>query len=250
MLVVVAVNAYKAPRELHWVTGCLLLFTVLGLCFTGYLLPWSQLSFWATTVGMNIVESVPWIGPTLKLYIQGGYVVGPATLGRAFAFHVSLLPAALVILIGLHLALVRRTGVSIPPGASPEQARSTRHFFPGFVLEDLAVLFGFLSVFSAALFFAPHLYLPPEAFIKANPLETPSHVKPEWYFLASYQLLRLVPNKTIGIVSQMLAVAVLVLLPFLDRGERRPILRRPIFLVGFCLTVMSLVVLTVLGALA
>jgi ubiquinol-cytochrome c reductase cytochrome b subunit len=171
-------------------------------------------------------------------------------LGRAFAFHISLLPMILVALIVVHLYLVRRTGVSVPPSASPEQATQVRHFFPGFVLEDLAVLFGILSVFSAVLFFAPYLYLPPEAFEKADPFLTPSHVKPEWYFLASYELLRLIPNKTIGILAQIFAVAVLVLLPFLDRGPRRPIYRRPVFLGIVCLGVGALVALTVLGALA
>lgn len=250
LLVVVVTNAYKKPRELHWLTGCMLLFTTMGLCFTGYLLPWSQLSFWATTVGMKIVESVPMIGPTLMHYFQGGYVVGPTTLGRAFAFHVSLLPALLSILIVVHIILVRHTGISPLPMASAEHALAKRRFFPGFVIEDLAVALGALSVFCAFLFFAPHLYLPPEAFEKADPFVTPLHVKPEWYFLAQYQVLRLVPNKTVGILSQLLAFAALLLLPFLDRNPVSNILRRPVFLFGVCGIVAGVVALTVMGALA
>jgi ubiquinol-cytochrome c reductase cytochrome b subunit len=250
LLVVVVTNAYKKPRELHWLTGCMLLFTTLGLCFTGYLLPWSQLSFWATTVGMRIVESVPVIGPTLMRYLQGGYVVGPATLGRAFAFHASLLPALLSMLIVVHIMLVRHTGISPLPTAPKEHAHKKRHFFPGFVIEDLAVALGALSVFCAVLFFVPHLYLPPEAFQKADPFVTPLHVKPEWYFLAQYQVLRLIPNKTLGILSQLLAFAALVLLPFLDRSQTPNILRRPVFLLSVCVVVAGMVTLTILGALA
>lgn len=248
MLVVVVTNAYKRPRELHWVTGCLLLFTTFGLCFTGYLLPWSQLSFWATTVGMRIVETVPLVGPIAMEYFQGGGVVGPTTLGRAFAFHVSLLPLMLVALIAVHIALVRHTGISSLPMASPAEAARKRRFFPGFVLEDAAVAAGCLALFSFVLFFHPLLYLPPEAFEKADPFDTPLHVKPEWYFLAQYQLLRLIPNKTVGIAVQLAAFAGLVLLPFLDRSRRRNVLRRPFFLAGLVVIVGGLVALTIAGA--
>jgi len=258
MLTVVVLGAYKRPRELHWVTGCLLLFVTLGLCFTGYILPWSQLSYWATTIGMNIVGSVPLVGPTVQEYFQGGDIVGSYTLGRAVAFHVALLPMALGAIVFLHLYLVRFIGVSTPPlrrARTREQASRNevlrarkQRFFPDFVLEDLAVALGVLAVFFAVLFFAPHLYFPPEAFLKADPTVTPSHVKPEWYFLASYEVLRLIPNKTLGIAVQGLAVAGLVALPFLDRGEKRHILDRPLFLVAVCIAVVGLIALTIMGA--
>jgi ubiquinol-cytochrome c reductase cytochrome b subunit len=258
MLTVVVLGAYKRPRELHWVTGCLLLFVTLGLCFTGYILPWSQLSYWATTIGMNIVGAVPLVGPTVQEYFQGGDVVGPYTLGRAVAFHVALLPMALGALVGLHLYLVRFAGISTPPlrrarsrgeERTLEQLKSERRrFFPDFLIEDLAVALGVLALFCAVLFFAPHLYFPPEAFEKADPAVTPTHVKPEWYFLASYAVLRLIPSKTLGIAIQGVAVMLLVALPFLDRGERRHILERPFFLAGVCIVVAGLVLLTFLGA--
>lgn len=255
MLSVVVFGAYKRPRELHWVTGCLLLFVTLGLCFTGYVLPWSQLSYWATTIGMNLVGSVPGVGPTIQRYFQGGDVVGPTTLGRAVAFHIALLPMALFALIALHLALVRRTGVSEPPqrrhraaGDAPVATRAKRRFFPDFVIEDAAVALGVLTVFTAVLFFLPHVYLPPEAFEPADPLVTPAHVKPEWYFLASYQTLRLVPSKVAGILLQVAAVLGLVALPFLDRGPKRHVLERPFFLAALVAVVAALVGLTLLGA--
>jgi ubiquinol-cytochrome c reductase cytochrome b subunit len=250
MLVVVVTNAYKQPRELHWVTGCLLFFVTLGLCFTGYVLPWSQLSFWATTVGMRIVESAPLVGPILMEYFQGGYVVGPVTLGRAFAFHTSLLPLLLVVLIICHIYLVRYTGISSLPTAHPNLIGRKRRFFPGFVLEDVAVTAAALAAFSAVLFFAPHIYLPAEAFEKADAFETPMHVKPEWYFLAQYQVLRLVPSKTVGILLQIAAFAGLLLLPFLDRSQERNLLKRPIFLVGLAVVVIGTVALTVFGAMS
>jgi quinol-cytochrome oxidoreductase complex cytochrome b subunit len=258
MLTVVVFSAYKRPRELHWITGCLLLFVTLGLCFTGYILPWSQLSYWATTIGMNIVGAVPLVGPTVQEYFQGGDIVGPYTLGRAVAFHVALLPMALGAIVALHLYLVRFSGISMPPLRRPrdrgaahanEQLRQeTKRFFPDFLLEDLAVALGVLAVFCAVLFFAPHLYFTPDAFEKADPTVTPSHVKPEWYFLASYQVLRMIPDKTIGIAIQGIAIALLVALPFIDRSEKRHILERPVFLAGVCIVVLSLIVLTFLGA--
>jgi ubiquinol-cytochrome c reductase cytochrome b subunit len=256
MLTVVVFSAYKRPRELHWVTGCLLLFVTLGLCFTGYILPWSQLSYWATTIGMNIVGAVPLVGPTVQEYFQGGDVVGPYTLGRAVAFHVALLPMALSALVGLHLYLVRFSGISMPPLRRPRDGteanqrleKQTRRFFPDFLLEDLAVALGVLTVFCAVLFFAPHIYFPPEAFEKADPAVTPTHVKPEWYFLASYQVLRLIPNKALGIAVQGAAIALLVALPFIDRSEKRHIFERPFFLLGVCIVVGGLIALTFLGA--
>lgn len=258
MLTVVVLGAYKRPRELHWLTGCLLLFTTLGLCFTGYILPWSQLSYWATTIGMNIAGAVPLVGPTLQEYFQGGDVVGSYTLGRAVAFHVALLPMALGALVGLHLYLVRFAGISMAPLrrartdgealANEQRQNQKRRFFPDFLIEDLAVALGVLAVFSAVLFFAPHLYFPPEAFEKADPAVTPSHVKPEWYFLASYQVLRLIPDKSVGIALQGVAVVLLVALPFIDRTERRHIFDRPLFLIGVIGVVGGLIALTVMGA--
>lgn len=258
MLTVVVLGAYKRPRELHWLTGCMLLFVTLGLCFTGYILPWSQLSYWATTIGMNILGAVPLVGPTVQEYFQGGDIVGPYTLGRAVAFHVALLPMALGALVGLHLYLVRFSGISMPPlrrarsrgeaRTNEQLQRERRRFFPDFLIEDLAVALGVLALFSAVLFFAPHFYFTPEAFEKADPAVTPSHVKPEWYFLASYQVLRMVPDKTLGIAIQGAAIALFVALPFLDRGEKRHILERPLFLTGVCIVVGSLIVLSFLGA--
>lgn len=247
MLSVVVMGSYKSPRELHWVTGCLLLFVALGLCFTGYVLPWSQLSFWATTVGMNLVGSVPGIGLAIQKAVQGGEVVGPATLGRTFALHIMVLPTAMLALIVTHLYLVRFSGISAPPRLRPVVEARKRHFFPDFVFEDLAVAFSVLAVFAAVLFFRPHLYFPPEAFEPADPFVTPEHVKPEWYFLAPYQVLRWIPNKTLGIALQILAVTAIVLLPFLDRGERVHILRRPLFLASLALVVVALVALTAVG---
>lgn len=248
MLSVVVMGSYKRPRELQWVTGCLLFLVTLGLCFTGYVLPWSQLSYWATTVGMNVAGSAPVVGKVMQDYLQGGDVVGPATLGRAFAFHIALLPLALAALIAGHLYLVRHTGVSAPPTRRPDFNVRRRRFFPDFVLEDLAVTLALLVLFSAVLFFSPHLYLPVEAFEPADPFVTPEHVKPEWYFLASYAALRLIPSTTAAMLVQGLAMAGLILLPFLDRAPRRHILRRPFFLSGLVVVVTTLVGLTIYGA--
>jgi ubiquinol-cytochrome c reductase cytochrome b subunit len=232
------------------VTGCLILLITLGFCFTGHLLPWSQLSYWSTTIGMNIVGSAPLAGPLIQRLLQGGEAIGADTLGRMFAIHTSLLPTTLVALIFVHLYLVRRTGLASPlPRRDGRSERGTRPLAPVVLLELSGVCLLVLGVFSLVLFFFPHLYFTPEVSLKADPFDTPPHVKPEWYFLPMYASLALIPSSALGMLAQGVAIAALVLLPFLDRGEPRHILERPLFLAGVCTAVAGLVGLAVAGAL-
>jgi len=246
MLSVLLMGSYKRPRELNWLTGFMLFTLVQGISLTGYLLPWSQLSFWATTVATNSANAIPVIGPYLVEFLRGGVLVGPPTLGRFFALHVAVIPVLIAALIGAHLFLLKRTGVSAPPFGQPETPTPPPAdgyhyedhpggipFFPHFVLEDLRAIAIYLACLLAVLFFDPYLFFPKDAFIPANPFQTPAHIKPEWYFLANYQTLKIFPNELIGLSLQGAAMTFLALLPFIDRGRERHPLKRPLFLACF-----------------
>jgi ubiquinol-cytochrome c reductase cytochrome b subunit len=243
MLSVLGMGSYKSPREFNWLTGFILLTLVQGISLTGYLLPWSQLSFWATTVATNSANAIPVIGPQLVEFLRGGKLVGPPTLGRFFALHVAVIPAGIAALVGVHLFLLKRTGVSTPPFGRSDTTNQWKGdsysyedhpggipFVPNYALEDLRSIFIYLACFLAVVFFDPYLFFPKDAFLPANPLATPAHIKPEWYFLANYQTLKIFPNELIGLAVQGAAMTFLALLPFIDRGRERNPLKRPLFL--------------------
>ncbi|MBL0224199.1 MAG: cytochrome bc complex cytochrome b subunit [Geobacteraceae bacterium] len=243
MLSVLCMGSYKSPREFNWLTGFILLTMVQGISLTGYLLPWSQLSFWATTVATNSANAIPVIGPHLVEFLRGSKMVGPATLGRFFALHVAVIPIGIAAMIGAHLFFLKRTGVSTPPfgrdgTTTPWTGDAYRYeghpggipFFPNYALEDLRSVFIYLALFLAVVFFDPYIFFPRDAFLPANPLVTPAHIKPEWYFLANYQTLKIFPNELIGLSVQGAAMTFLALLPFIDRGRERHPLKRPLFL--------------------
>jgi len=243
MLSVLFMGSYKSPRELNWLTGFILFALVLGICLTGYLLPWSQLSFWATTVATNSVGAVPVVGDSLIQFLRGGKLVGPPTIGRFFALHVALLPLLIAAFIGAHLFLLERIGVSTPPcglddTGNPWKGDRFRYedhpggvpFFPDYLLRDLTSISLYIALFLGILFFNPYLFLPADAFVAADPFKTPAQIKPEWYFLANYQTLKLFPNEFAGILVQVAAMSFLALLPFFDRGKEKHPLKRPVFL--------------------
>ncbi|MCZ6781899.1 MAG: cytochrome bc complex cytochrome b subunit [Proteobacteria bacterium] len=246
-------GSYKAPRELTWITGCLLLLMVLGMALSGYILPWSQLSYWATTVVTASFRYVPFVGQELVEWVRGGELVGAPTFRRAFMAHVALLPAGLALVLVFHLALARRAGPAPPPvrgrtssGTAPGAGIP---FHPRFVLKHGIQIVLFLMLVFATVFFAPHLFSPLESFLAADPFDTPPNVKPEWYLLWAYQLPRMVPER-LSLVLQGVAVTGLFALPFLDRGPARHPLDRPAATAAVLLALVALVVLTVLGYLA
>lgn len=259
MLSVLFMSAFKAPREITWLFGYLIFLIALGMSFTGYLLPWSQLSYWATIVGTNMPEAVPVIGEKLVLLLRGGPSVGQQTLSRFFALHVMGFPFVFGLLLFVHLFLVRRIGVSMPPfgpGYRPQPPPAKFHhqeypggipFFPNYVMKDLAMIFLFLTLLMAVVFFAPWILLPGPAFEPADPFSTPAGIKPEWYFLAPYQILKIFPSERAGIMGQVVFLLFLFFLPFIDRGlERRPA-RRPVFVSIFIISVLIFIGLTIWG---
>ncbi|GAB4376189.1 MAG: cytochrome b N-terminal domain-containing protein [Acidobacteriota bacterium] len=216
-------KAYRKPRELTWVTGCLVFFLAMGFGFSGYLLPWNKLAFFATKVGTDIAGSVPLVGEWVMRFLRGGERVTGGTLSRFYGWHVAILPALATGLLGLHLLLVQLQGMSVPPSCEKEAAeRRPLKFFPDFFLRDL---FGWLV--ALAVLAALAAFLPWELGEKADPFAPAyKNIRPEWYFMFMFQTLKLVPGgeiagieyEAIPIMLFNLAGLLLVLVPFLDRG--------------------------------
>jgi cytochrome b6 len=229
MFSVLFLKAYRKPRELTWVTGVILLVLVMGFGFSGYLLPWNTLAFFATKVGTEIVAQVPFIGKPVMIFLRGGEEVTGATLTRFFGFHVAVLPGLAVLLILIHLLLVQHLGISVPPklesrwNADPS-ARREMKFFPNFALRELMAWYAALGTLGAlaALF-------PWDLGVKADPFASaPAGIKPEWYFLFMFQSLKLIPSKVWFIDGEVLGVLAFgfvgvmwVLLPFLETSRTR-----------------------------
>jgi quinol-cytochrome oxidoreductase complex cytochrome b subunit len=219
-----AMGTYKKPRELTWVAGVLILGTVLSFGFTGYLLPWNQVSYWATTVGTEITGAIPLVGEAIKTLLRGGDAVGGETLSRFYVVHVAILPWILVFLVALHILLVRVHGLSPldPVGKEPKlDPASGLRFYPDHVAKEAVVFSIFFTLLVAIVFL-----LPPELGEKADAFRSPEGVKPEWYFLPTYQLLKYLP-KLLGILVSVVPFAVVFLWPFIDRSPYRRPRERP-----------------------
>jgi cytochrome b6 len=242
-------KAYRAPRELTWVSGVLLMMIALGLGFTGYLLPWNELAFFATRVGTEIPGVLPVIGPFLREFLRGGEDVGGATLTRFYALHVSVLPGLAFLLIALHVLLVQKHGMSIPPDVE-HHGRPLRNipFFPNFLLRDLVGWLSALTILAALAAFAPA-----ELGTKADPFApAPAGIRPEWYFMFMFQTLKYLPAEILGVPGELVGVAAfglaacgLLLIPFLDRNGRSRAGR--VWSYAACGALLYIIVLTWLG---
>lgn len=239
-------GAFKKPRELTWIVGVALLALTLTFGFTGYLLPWNQLSYWATTVGTEIAGSIPLVGETWKRLLLGGDSVAQETLLRFYVFHVVILPWVTVALVAFHLVLVRTQGLSTlnAVGSDPPPPTGWRPFYPHHVLKELVVW----SIFLAVMFALVVLW-PPEVGERADPLTTPEGIKPEWYFLPSYQLLKYFP-KLLGLFVVALPLFLVLFWPFIDRTPERRFGRRPVSVTIGLVALVATVVLGVLGYLS
>ena len=241
-------GAYKKPRELTWVTGVMIFIVTVTFGFTGYLLPWNQIAFWATTVGTESANKVPVIGGWLQYFLRGGDAVTGETLSRFFVVHVIILPWLLTGLVAVHLFLMRANNLATLERVGEEkpfdQARGIP-FFPVHVAKE-----GVVIVLLLAVLVALSVLWPWEIGEPANPLETPAHIKPEWYFLPSYQLLKYFQG-SYGAVIGVLAVSVPFLLlfiwPFLDRSKERHPRKRPVSVAVGLFALVSALVLGVLG---
>ena len=223
LLSVMLLKAYRAPRELTWISGVALLFVSLGLGFTGYLLPWNELAFFATRVGTEIPGVIPVVGPFVRTVMRGGEDVSGATLTRFYAFHVWFLPAVAFGLVSLHVLLVQRHGMSVPPSVEARGgAERSIKFFPEFLLRDLVGWLAALAILAALAALVPaHLGVKADAFAPA-----PVGIRPEWYFMFMFQTLKYLPPFILGIEGELVgitgfgvAAVVLILVPFLDRPK-------------------------------
>ncbi|WP_298913101.1 cytochrome b N-terminal domain-containing protein [uncultured Algimonas sp.] len=232
-------GSYKAPREVLWIIGCLIYLVMMATAFLGYTLPWGQMSFWGATVITGFFGAVPVVGEGLQQWLLGGYAVDNATLNRFYSLHY-LLPFIIAALSGLHVWALHVTGSSNPIGVSSKVKTDTLPFHPYFTVKDMFAVTVFLIIFAFFLFYLPDALGHADNYIKADPLKTPPHIVPEWYFLPFYAILRAVPDKLAGILLMLGAIAVLFVLPWLDTSRVRSMRFRPIarwfffFFVIFC----------------
>jgi cytochrome b6 len=247
---VLLLKAYRPPREVTWFSGMALLGLALGFGFTGYLLPWNELAYFATKVGTEITSAVPGIGGFAGRLLRGGDEVTGATLTRFYGIHVAILPAATVALLGLHLYLVQRHGMSVPPGVERKGgAARVMPFVPNFLLRDIV---GWLS--ALAILAALAAYFPAELGKKADPfLPAPAGIKPEWYFMFMFQTLKYLPSHILGIEGEVVGILgfglgglFLLLIPVLDRRTARGQPSRLFTWIGIAI-ILYMVLFTVLG---
>nr|AHD26447.1 cytochrome b [Zapus princeps oregonus]AHD26449.1 cytochrome b [Zapus princeps oregonus]AHD26450.1 cytochrome b [Zapus princeps oregonus]AHD26452.1 cytochrome b [Zapus princeps oregonus]AHD26453.1 cytochrome b [Zapus princeps oregonus] len=227
-----------------WNIGILLLFTVMATAFMGYVLPWGQMSFWGATVITNLLSAIPYIGSTLVEWIWGGFSVDKATLTRFFAFHF-ILPFIIAAMAIVHLLFLHETGSNNPLGLVSDTDKIPFH--PYYTIKDaLGVMLMLLFLLSLVLF-SPDLLGDPDNYTPANPLSTPPHIKPEWYFLFAYAILRSIPNKLGGVIALVLSILVLAMVPFLHNANQRSMIFRPISQCLYWSLVADLMTLTWIG---
>nr|BAM75069.1 cytochrome b [Lampadena yaquinae] len=227
-----------------WNVGVVLLLLVMMTAFVGYVLPWGQMSFWGATVITNLLSAVPYVGGTLVQWIWGGFSVDNATLTRFFAFHF-LLPFIIAAMTIIHLIFLHETGSNNPAGVNSDADKISFH--PYFSYKDLLGFVALLMGLTCIALFTPNLLGDPDNFTPANPLVTPPHIKPEWYFLFAYAILRSIPNKLGGVLALLFSILVLMLVPILHTSKQRGITFRPVTQFLFWLLVADVMILTWIG---
>ncbi len=227
-------GSYKKPRELLWLFGMFIYLALMAEAFMGYLLPWGQMSYWGAQVIISLFSAIPGIGDSLALWIRGDYVISDVTLNRFFAFHVIAVPLILIGLIVAHLVALHEVGSNNPDGVDvPIHEDENGNwpadgipFHPYYTVKDIFGVGVFLIVFASIIFYAPEMggfFLEHANFVPADPLKTPEHIVPVWYFTPFYAILRAVPDKLMGVVAMGGAIVVLFLLPWLDRNNVRSV---------------------------
>ncbi len=256
-------GSYRQPRELIWLFGMIIYLALMGEAFFGYLLPWGQMSYWGAQVIVNLFGAIPIVGEDLAVWIRGDYVVSDATLNRFFAFHVIAIPLVLVMLVAAHIIALHEVGSNNPDGVEIKKKKDPKTgipldgipFHPYYTIKDLVGVVVFLAVFSFIIFFVPDMggyFLEANNFIPADPMKTPPHIAPVWYFTPYYAMLRAVPallgTQVWGVLVMGGAVMIFFLLPWLDRGAVKSIRYRGTLYKGWLAAfVVSFLVLGVLG---
>jgi len=244
-------GSYKAPREILWILGVLILLLMIATAFMGYSLVWGQMSFWAVTVITNLFSSldlvIPGLGTQLVQWIWGGFSVGGPTLTRLYSLHY-LFPFIIAGVVVLHIWALHIPGNNNPTGIDVKSSRETLPFHPYYTMKDGFALVLFAILFALFVFYAPNTLGHPDNYIPANPLQTPQHIVPEWYFLPFYAILRAIPNKLFGVAGLIGAIVVLFFVPWLDTSRVRSTRYRPIYKWFFWAFVITCVALGYLGS--
>ena len=246
-------GSYKSPREILWILGVVILLCMMATAFMGYVLPWGQMSFWGATVITNLFSAVPIVGDVIVTWLWGGFTVDNPTLNRFYSLHY-LMPFVIVGVVVLHMVSLHQHGSSNPLGIDAKGPQDKIPFHPYYTVKDLFGLSAFLTIFAGFVFFAPNFFGEPENYIPANPLQTPPHIVPEWYFLPYYAILRSITfdiwflsAKLIGVVLMFGSILVLFLVPWLDRSPVRSARYRPIYKQLFWVLVIDCLVLGWVG---
>src|SRR6266403_1649559 len=240
-------GSYKAPRELLWWLGVIILLLMMATAFFGYTLPWGQMSFWGATVITSLFSAIPVVGDSIVTWLWGGYAVADPTLHRFYALHY-LLPFVIAAVVGLHLIALHRFGSNNPLGIDAKGPQDTIPFHPYYTIKDLFGLAVFLLIYAFFVFYAPNTLLSPDNYIPANPMQTPIHIVPEWYLLPYYAILRSVPNTLLGVILAFGSLFILFFVPWLDRSPVRSARFRPVYKWVFWLLVIDVVALGWVGA--
>ncbi len=240
-------GSYKAPREVLWWIGLVILLCMMGTAFMGYVLPWGQMSFWGATVITNLFSAIPLIGTPIVEWLWGGFSVDNPTLNRFYALHY-LLPFVIVGLVVLHLWALHHKKSNNPLGIDYKGPQDFIPFHPYYTIKDAFGVGVFLIVFAAFLFYAPNYMGHPDNYIPADPLKTPAHIVPEWYFLPFYAILRAIPDKLGGVIAMGLSIGILFLLPWLDTSRVRSATFRPVFKWFYLLMLIDMGILGYVGS--
>jgi ubiquinol-cytochrome c reductase cytochrome b/c1 subunit len=241
-------GSYKAPREVLWILGVIIFLLMMAAAFMGYVLPWGQMSFWGATVITNLFSAIPLIGDPIVTWLWGGYSVDNPTLNRFFALHY-LLPFMIVGVVILHVWALHVTGQNNPAGVEVKNVeRDTLPFTPYATVKDAFAMVCFMIVYAWFVFYVPNYLGDADNYIVANPLVTPAHIVPEWYFLPFYAILRSIPSKLGGVIAMFGSIAILAFLPWLDTSRIRSGRFRPMFKVFFWVFVIAAIGLGYLGS--
>jgi len=240
-------GSYKAPREVLWILGCVIYLLMMATAFMGYVLPWGQMSFHGAVVITNLIGALPVIGDSITTWLWGGFAVDNPTLNRFFSLHF-LLPFMIAGVVGLHIWALHVPGNNNPLGINVKSKEDTVPFHPYYTVKDGFAIVLFLILFASFVFYNPNVLGHADNYIPANPLVTPAHIVPEWYFLPFYAILRAVPNKLGGVIGMFGAIGVLFVLPWLDTSKVRSMRFRPTARLYFFIFVLACIVLGFCGA--
>jgi quinol-cytochrome oxidoreductase complex cytochrome b subunit len=235
-------GSYKAPREVLWLLGCVIYFLMIATAFMGYVLPWGQMSYYGAVVITNLIGAIPVVGPSILVWLQGGFSVDQPTLNRFFSLHY-LLPFVIAGVTVLHIWALHVTGQNNPTGVEIKSKEDTVPFTPFATIKDAMGIILFLIMFAVFVFFFPEALGHADNYVPANPLQTPAHIVPEWYMLPFYAILRAVPDKLLGVIAMFAAIAVIFALPWLDTSKVRSMRYRPVMRWFFVLFVITCVAL-------